>query len=198
MSSPIGIFQQQLLHHVMSRLDCGSSAWSLFRFPLSSRCSTLGTKSAAPSDGAIWRSPPILVSPLLDAGVRGRLQEAQEIFGDVGGLLEAYAQRRRVQSGGGGREGSDEDEDDDGLDEEAFEGDVDALAAHQDAREAKMAARAEKRARAQASPPSHCGSVSRGAQVKGTIRRSAAQCRGQQRAEQMLVHRCWVRWWSYV
>ena len=71
----------------------------------------------------------------------------------MGGLLEAYAQRRRVQ-GGGGREGSDEeDEDDDGLDEEAFEGDVDALAAHQDAREAKMAARAEKRARAQASPP---------------------------------------------
>lgn len=86
------------------------------------------------------------------------VQEAQEIFGDVAGLLEAYEQRRRIPGTGGapGDGSDDDDEDDDGLDEEAFGGDVEALAAHQDAREAKMAARAEKRARAQVLNSRNC------------------------------------------
>lgn len=43
------------------------------------------------------------------------VQEAQEIFGDVNGLLEAYAARR------GAPTAASDDDDDDGLDEEAFQ-----------------------------------------------------------------------------
>jgi len=70
-------------------------------------------------------------------------QEAQEIFGDVSGLLADYAARRRAH--GGAPEPADVEE---GLAEEDFD-DEEAAEQYRAEREERVRARAEARARAQ-------------------------------------------------
>lgn len=70
-------------------------------------------------------------------------QEAQEIFGDVSGLLADYAARRRAR--GGAPEPADAEE---GLAEEDFD-DEEAAEQYRAEREERVRARAEARARAQ-------------------------------------------------